>query len=930
MPIRRVFCDWKRPGLLAAVDYLAATFGAPSSLDLEGVIVALPGQRAGRRLIELLVERAERDDLVLRPPRILTLGELPERLYERKRPFADSFVQQLAWIRAMRHFSPEELRLFTPAAPAGDDLVGWLGLGGVLARLHRELAADGLDFDAVAERGSKAASFCEERRWRMLAQIQRKYLEILDGVGLWDVQTARLVAILQRECRTDARIVLVGTADMNRSQKLMLDQVADQVTALVFAPEALSPAFDEHGCLRPEAWHDVKICVADEQIEIAGSPSDQAAAVLRAIAALGGRYCAEQIAIGVPDEQIVPYLEQQLGQYGIAARFGPGLPLTQSAPYRLLSAAADYLDDRRFSALAALVRHPAVDEWLVANDFAGDWISALDAYYSQHFPQRLGDCWLEKESKCELLKRLCAAMTRLLAEFRGDKRPLDEWCEPIRQLLLEMFGRTLLDTTSRDDRRVLAACETIGDVLRRHAAIPAELMPMVTAPEAIRLVLRQAAGERIAPPADRKSIELLGWLELPLDDAPALIVSGVNEGIVPSSLNGDMFLPNQLRRALDLEDNHRRYARDCYALSVLAASRESLKLIAGRRSADGEPLIPSRLLFACEEQIMARRAVQYFSRPPRVCGPSVPGGLRPAERARFEPPPPRPLDEPVRCMRVTEFRDYIACPYRYYLRHRLGLKSIDDAAEELDESAFGSLLHEVLRRFGTSPVADSVNADKIADSLNEALDAMVAQLYGAIPLPVIRVQVEQLRARLAGFARWQADWTAQGWRIEHCECQPADGKAVLEVDGESMVLRGRIDRIDIHEESKRRTIFDYKSSSAGKSPDQTHRRGGQWIDLQLPLYRHLARGMEIEGPFDLGYIVLPKDPGGVGHRMAEWSQDDLEAADCEAERIVREIRAGKFLPITTPAPEFFEEFAAICQDGRLDAGAFLDGGADDA
>ena len=96
------------------------------------------------------------------------------------------------------------------------------------------------------------------------------------------------------------------------------------------------------------------------------------------------------------------------------------------------------------------------------------------------------------------------------------------------------------------------------------------------------------------------------------DDAPALVVSGFNEGRVPASLNSDVFLPNQLRRALGIEDNDRRYARDAYALSVLAASREELRLIAGRRSGEGEPMLPSRLLFTCDEPAMANRVVTFF------------------------------------------------------------------------------------------------------------------------------------------------------------------------------------------------------------------------------------------------------------------------------------------------------------------------------
>ena len=101
---------------------------------------------------------------------------------------------------------------------------------------------------------------------------------------------------------------------MNRSQRMILDQVADHVTALVMAPPELANRFDDHGCLRPEAWLDAPIPLKSEQIDIVGDQADQAEAVIRAVAAMEGQYSAEQIAIGVPDEEIVPYVEQHLRQ----------------------------------------------------------------------------------------------------------------------------------------------------------------------------------------------------------------------------------------------------------------------------------------------------------------------------------------------------------------------------------------------------------------------------------------------------------------------------------------------------------------------------------------------------------------------------------------------------------------------------------------
>ena len=921
MSIERVFLDWRLHGLPAAADYLIGQFGAERTLDLSGLVVAVPGGRVERRLLEILVDRVQQQSLTLTPPSIVTVGKLPERLYTAQRPFADELTQQLAWIEALRSSTPQTLRQLIPSTPPEDDLPAWLALGTMLARLHRELAADGFKFEDVARHGSRLEEFPEQQRWLALAAVQQRYLEILDGLELWDRETARLYAIEHKECHIDGRIVLVGLADMNQSQRQMLDQVADQVAALVFAPDELAERFDEHGCLQPEKWLDAPIDLSTDRISITDAPTDQATAVVRALADFAGRYAAEQITVGVPDERIVPYVVQHLRQSGVTARHGAGVPVAQSAPYRLLEAVAGYLDGRSFAAMAALVRHAAVHAWLTAQRIDGDWITQMDRYYTEHLPRRVGRRATQPDQGADAMQEVCGQIEKLTEPLAEDRRPLSQWGEPILGVLAEVFGRPDLDRDAEEDRELLIACEKIRDVLAAHTAVPDELMPRVTGAEAMRLALQQTAGERIPPPADREAVELLGWLELPLDDAPALIVTGFNEGIVPGSVNADLFLPNQLRRALGIENNDRRFARDAYALSLLAASRQELTIIAGRRTADADPLTPSRLLFACDDMTAARRAKTFFS-PPAESSQAVflpPTGPMVREPTSGEPPRPRPLAEPVRSMRVTEFRDYLACPYRYYLRHQLKLRGLSDSQQELDAAAFGSLAHDVLSRFGQADVKDSVDTLVIADCFDASLDDLVRRKYGKEPLPAVRVQVEQLRRRLRALAEWQANWAAEGWRIEQVEIAPAKDTAAMLVDGEPMFLRGRIDRIDVHLPTGRRAILDYKTSDTAKRPDQTHRKKGQWVDLQLPLYRHLARGLGIEGSVELGYIVLPKDLAKVGHLAAEWDDAELDDADAVAQDVIRKVRAEEFWAPVSPPPAFSEEFAAICGDGQFGA-----------
>jgi hypothetical protein len=187
-PIRREFLGWEQPALAEAARRLAARYQSERSLDLGRVIVVVPGQRAGRRLQELLAFLAEDAGLRLTPPAVVTEGKVPELLYTPRLPFADDLTQDLAWAQALREMRADRRRLIAPYPPAREEALRWLELGKVFRRLHVELAADGLNFTDVVRKLPKESDAVEGPRWQVLAALQQRYLEILDAQELWDRQ----------------------------------------------------------------------------------------------------------------------------------------------------------------------------------------------------------------------------------------------------------------------------------------------------------------------------------------------------------------------------------------------------------------------------------------------------------------------------------------------------------------------------------------------------------------------------------------------------------------------------------------------------------------------------------------------------------------------------------------------------------------------
>lgn len=902
--------------------YLCERYGIDKSLDLSRLIVVVPGGGARRRLKELLVEYSETEAISLTPPEIVTLGALPERLYEIKKPFAEPLTQQFAWIRALQNLEPAALAPVLPRPPAENDLFGWLAFAEVLSRIHAELAADRLDFEDVLKQGARLPFFDERRRWELLVRIRAEYLRQLDALELWDKQTARLFAVEHNECQTERDIVLVGTVDMNRTLRAMLDAplVAEHVTALISAPTDIADRFDEHGCLIPKCWSNAPLNLPSECIEVVDGPADQADAVARTLAGYDGRYAASEITIGIVDEALVPFIQQRLSECGIRGRYGPGEPLSRSAPYQLLKGVAEYSSDRSTVSLASLVRHPAISQFLHSRGIREDVASHLDQYVAVHLPAYLGAEQVlhlpaEDPVRCTVL-----AIEELCRPLSGPNRSVSEWGQVIIDVLATAYGGIELRLHDDSQRFIVEACDAVADAIRGVSSVPEGWALQISGDDAWELLFQSLTAVRFPPRADPEAIELFGWLELTLDDAPALIVTGFNEGLVPQSLNGDLFLPNTLRSRLGIEDNEQRYARDAYALATLAAMRKEFRVIAGRRSFDNGPLIPSRLLFAADGETAARRTLAFFGeRSPRR-RLLLPTTCRPgANTARFAPPRPKKLAKPVASMRVTSFRDYLGCPYRFYLNHVLKLDAIDDRASELDDAQFGELLHDTLDDFGDSDVKDATQPEVIGEYLDDALHRIAEARFGRNALPAVYVQIEQIRRRLRAFATWQAEWAGLGRRIRFVEKSISD--VPFDVDGRPMLLRGRIDRIDYDEGSRSWYVLDYKTGNADKVPQKTHRSKDDWIDLQLPLYRYLATQLRVTGRVKLGYVMIPSSLDRIRFEEAPWTAADLESADEVARDVVRRVREEAFWPPSPQPPEYSELYAAICMDDQFASAA---------
>lgn len=922
-------------------------------------------------------------------PRVVTVGELPGLLHTPDRPLAGELEQTLAWARCLQRADPQRLASLVPRLPEPQSLDAWLEIAASLRRLRSDLAAKLQRFSAVSAQLGRSDREDEIRRWRCLAALERAYLDELGRVGLADPDEAWLRAAERRICVHRGPLVLVGTSDLSEMLRSMVASLETPVLALVAAPESAADRFDEYGIVRPERWQraDMVAPLEDHHLVAAGDVSDQAEAAADWVQAFdggpgsdevprpgetnrpgeGNRFgegrASRPVTIGVTDESLVGPIEVEMGARGEATYRYLGWTVGETAIGRLLGLLSQLLQRPSWESLAAFVRHADVRERLDI-DPGGDWLTQLDRCRADHFPTRLDRALPSSAAvRYPLVGIVIERVTDWLGPFFDPSpRPIAEWSGILGQWLdtLAEAGGDVAPAGSREAspaapgraepseareaaradlglaaageppraERTAAASAAVKHFLAAWSGLNGELDVPAGGASAISLIVDRLLGLRVLETPRAGQVPILGWLDLPLDDCPAMVVAGWNHPFVPRAVTADAFLPESVRGRLIAAENDRRYARDLHLLTLLLSSRRDIRLIVGRASADGSPTPPSRLLAAAAATDVARRIRQLLGGPPDQ-GRAVRVDVdRDAPEASDLPVPVLADPKIPVALSVTAFRDYLICPYRFYLRHVLRLRPLDDLSGELAANQFGDLVHMAVERYGESSDRDLADRDQIEKRLVRHLHDYARDQYGTDTSVAVRLQIAQAEKRLRVVAERQAERFAAGWRIHAAEAsvdeRPTDPQgrpkipAGIEVDGEFMGLRGRFDRIDHHPDTGRWAILDYKTH--GHPPEKKHLRQvageSRWVDLQLPLYRRMIPFLGIDAEPDdveLGYFNIGEKAEETRVNVATFSPGQLEAADALIRDCIRGIRAGQFRPTDDRVP--FDDYEMILQVG---------------
>lgn len=917
MGLQRHFLGWDAPLRRTVREFLFPDpLSAPA--DLGGTLVIVPTRQAGRRLTESLARFCARHGTALLSHRIVTPPFLV-RPPEGNPRDASALLVKAAWAAVLTRADPDRLSPLCPPAP-GSQSYGWsLATGELIERLRNTLADGGYSVHSVLE--THADALPELGRWQAIADLETEYLSRLADLGMEDPCHNRLAYASSPELPEDIRrVVLACVPDPAPLALRALEHIAGsrQVDILVAAPTAEQARFDEWGRPQPDVWSDVPIEIPDfpHDVVLAQSPRAQAECVLAALAKAPEQVGPEDVGIGVPDRTVIPFLQARLAAAALATFDPADKALRESPLYALLDAFVHLTVDRSYPAFSALLRHPAMLEHLLKKH--GLKTEALlrdtDEFQNRTLPvnwtdieRHLGAAQSGETGDVARFPSLAAAVA-VVRDWLANADRLPP-AAAIRNFLRTLYSVRELQPGKPEDDAFRAAAQAVDDSLRElESDAVAQLDP---GRENSSLLLSHRLYDiTYRREGQQTALDLEGWIELPWNDAALLIVTGMNERFVPGGRMADVFLPDSLRDRLGLDSIARRFARDAFIATILLRTRTEsgqVHFVVGKTSASGDPLRPSRLLFQCaDEELPARTAHLFGAVAPRRPTPRATQTflLRPEAVDSL-----RPADLDVHRFSVTTFRDYLRCPFRFFLKHVLRMSTLNDQKREPDALDFGSMIHDVLENMARDPrLCTATHPDPLGAALCEMARQWIAARFGPDPALPVLVALHSAEQRLRAAAAVQTQLVRDGWELVHSEQTLTVALADAEV-------RGRIDRIDVHRDTNRVRIIDYKTSDRAARPIDTHLSNARpdtpdfalvelagktkrWTDLQLPLYQLLTPATLLKGnSVELAYFNLPKAIADTG--VQSWAPGDtdvIESATTCATHILERIRARTFWP----------------------------------
>jgi hypothetical protein len=469
--------------------------------------------------------------------------------------------------------------------------------------------------------------------------------------------------------------------------------------------------------------------------------------------------------------------------------------------------------------------------------------------------------------------------------LRQAGQALDALCELLRRRGGDTWRRNLID----------AEC-----LLRLWQSVVPELTGSILANEVydqglVFLILRHLlTSERVSfEPEPLAGMQVLGMLETRLLSFERLFILDATEDKLPGTNAPDPLLPEPLRQALGLPGRRERdnVAAHNFFRLLMGAREVTVLYQAGVRPGALEGKSErSRYVEQMLWELEQRQGALVKAQPMAVAGaplkavsfpvsPILPRrndvAMTPALRARLTK---RLADKGVT---PSGLEVWLTCPKKAFYAQVLGLRPMQEVAEDGDRARFGEMVHRVLKEFLAPHLGKPIHGGMLdAQTLAAMFESALAAEAFSLQMPY-DTRVALLAAGRERLSRFLANLPAT--TVAALEHPVLTRLALTGMDGPGMsvTIEGRIDRIDMR--AGGHLVLDYKTGGfkesgtevwldaglferMGQCPPGSPEASGLFLelsetdlDVQMPLYLHLLAGDSAFAPDNAAWVELKSD-----------------------------------------------------------------------
>jgi len=308
-----------------------------------------------------------------------------------------------------------------------------------------------------------------------------------------------------------------------------------------------------------------------------------------------------------------------------------------------------------------------------------------------------------------------------------------------------------------------------------------------------------------------QGLQIMGMLESRVLDFKRVILTSVNEGILPSGKSHNSFIPFDLKIAFKLPTYYEKDSVYAYHFFRLLQRAESISLIYNTEPDGLNAGERSRFLLQLESLVSENHTVNHYTSSPKI--PAATNELQVVQKD--EKVLDRLKEIAAKGFSPSALTQYVRNPIDFYQQKVLRIYEVDEVEETVAANTLGTIVHNTLENF-YKPLENEILTEESIKLMQQNIDAEVSNQFqlefkkGDITKGKNLIIYNIAKRYVSNFLKQELKLIAESNEviIRHIE---SDLRTEIKVPGLEfpIFIAGKVDRIDEVDGTIR--IIDYKT-----------------------------------------------------------------------------------------------------------------------